>query len=280
MNEQESFCVAVVQMDPQLGEIAANLAAVLEGIEEAARGGAQLVVFPECALSGYVYNSAAEVGEAAIDRNHRTVGVIADRCATLKIHAIVGLLEADRAAGTLYNSALVIGPSAPPQWYRKCHLPVLGIDRYVGRGAELPVFDLGFARIGVLICYDVRFPEAARSLALRGIDLLVVPTNWPAGAESAPEFLTRARAWENRIYVAACNRVGVERGTCFIGRSQIVAPDGTFLAQADGESSTILYADIDVRQARQKKLIFEPGVFELDPVGGRRPDLYGNLVAG
>jgi 5-aminopentanamidase len=277
MNAQTTFRVAVVQMDPQLGELAVNINAVLAGIEEAAHGGAQLVVFPECALSGYVYNSAAEVGASAIGREHSAVGVIADRCATLQVHAIVGLLEADSDMGTLYNSAVLVGPSAP-QWYRKCHLPVLGIDRYVGHGADLPVFDLPFGRIGILICYDVRFPEAARSLALRGIDLLVVPTNWPAGAESAPEFLTRARAWENRIYVAACNRVGVERGTRFIGRSQIVAPDGTFLAQADGASHTILYGDIDVRMARQKKVVFEPGVFELDPVGGRRPDLYGNLV--
>src|SRR5207244_4015317 len=121
---------------------------------------------------------------------------------------------------------------------------------------------------GILICYDVRFPEAARTLTLRGADVLIVPTNWPEGAESAPEFLTRARAWENRVYVVACNRVGVEKGTRFIGRSQIVAPDGRFLAQADGESETILYGDIDPNQARQKRVVIQPGVFELDPVGG------------
>ncbi len=162
--------------------------------------------------------------------------------------------------------------------YRKCHLPVLGVDRYVGRGEGLPVIELPFARIGVLICYDIRFPEAARSLALRGADMIVVPTNWPQGAESSPEFLTRARAWENRVYVAACNRVGVECGVRFIGRSQVVSPDGAFVAQADGESEVVLTAMIDPAQARRKKLVFSPGVFELDPVGGRRPELYGELV--
>jgi predicted amidohydrolase len=277
---ETTFRLAAVQMDPQLGQPAANLDTVLLRLDQAARAGAQLAVFPECALSGYVYHSAAEVGDSATTRNGEAIRRLAAACAALRVYAVVGLLELDEATGVLYNSAVVAGPEGAAYWYRKCHLPVLGIDRYVGQGAELPAFDLPFARVGILICYDVRFPEAARSLALRGIDLLVVPTNWPAGAESAPEFLTRARAWENRVYVAACNRVGVERGTRFIGRSQIVAPDGVFLAQADGESDTILYADIDVRQARQKKLVFEPGVFELDPVGGRRPDLYGDLLTG
>src|SRR5262249_14422678 len=155
-------------------------------------------------------------------------------CREQNVYAIVGLLE--RAGDTLYNSAFVAGPTGLVACYRKCHLPVLGIDRFVGRGDSLPVIDLPFARIGILICYYVRFPEGARPLTLRGADVLVVPTNWPEGAESAPEFLTRARAWENRIYVAACNRVGCEEGTRFIGRSQIVAPDGKILAQADGES--------------------------------------------
>jgi predicted amidohydrolase len=76
----------------------------------------------------------------------------------------------------------------------------------------------------------------------------------------------------------ACNRVGSEQGTRFIGRSQVVSPDGVFLAQADGESETVLTADLDPAQARQKRLVFEPGVFELDPMGGRRPDLYGDLI--
>ncbi len=237
-----------------------------------------LVVFPECALSGYVYHSAEEARPSAVAADSGTIGLFATYCRLANIYAIIGFLEHEEATDTIYNSAAVIGPEGLVACYRKCHLPVLGIDRYVGRGNELPIIELPFARIGILICYDMRFPEAARSLALRGADVLVVPTNWPEGADSAPEFLTRARAWENRMYVVACNRVGVERGTRFIGRSQIVAPDGAFLAQADGETETILYADIDPQKARQKKVIFEPGVFELDPVGGRRPELYGALT--
>jgi len=279
MNTLNPFRVGVAQIDPIQGAVEQNTAAIVHRMAEAALDGAQLVIFPECALSGYVYDSAAEASKTAITRDNPLIALFADHCIRLNVYAVIGLIERDDATAALYNSALVVGPSGPVGWYRKTHLPVLGIDRYVEKGDTLPVFDLPFGRIGVLICYDMRFPEAARSLTLRGIDLLVVPTNWPVGAESAPEFLTRARAWENRVYLAACNRVGVERGVRFIGRSQIVSPDGVFLAQADAIGETILYADVDVRQARQKKLVYEPGIFELDPVGGRRPDLYTDLSA-
>ena len=274
------FRVAVAQMDPKLGDTFGNGSWIMKQyIREAGNAGAQLVVFPECALSGYVYHSAEEARPAAVAADGELMRLFATHCRLANIYAIIGFLEHEEATDTIYNSAAVIGPEGLIACYRKCHLPVLGIDRYVGRGNELPIIELPFARIGILICYDMRFPEAARSLALRGADVLVVPTNWPEGADSAPEFLTRARAWENRMYVVACNRVGVERGTRFIGRSQVVAPDGTFLAQADGTSETVLYADIDPQKARQKKVVFEPGVFELDPVGGRRPELYGDLTA-
>jgi predicted amidohydrolase len=284
------FRIAVAQIDPQWGDRAANRQTILERLETAAQHGAQLVVFPECALSGYVFHSAEEALPAAETVPGETAEVLAAACRRLGIYTLYGLLEVDRGQPiqkpapdtrpptSLYNSAALVGPEGVIAVYRKTHLPVLGVDRYVCAGDALPVLDLPFARIGVLICYDMRFPEAARTLALRGADVIIVPTNWPEGAESAPEFLTRARAWENRVYLAACNRVGTERGTRFIGRSQIVTPDGRFLAEADGSAETILYGEIDPAQARRKKLIFEPGVFELDPVGGRRPDLYGDLA--
>ena len=273
----EPFQLAIVQMDPKICDRARNRAAILAGIEQAAKAGAKLVVFPECAVSGYVFESAADAMPAAETVPGESTEAVADACRRHGLYAIVGLIE--REGDALYNSAFVAGPDGLVANYRKCHLPVLGIDRYVGRGEDLPVIDLPFARIGILICYDVRFPEAARSLALRGADVIVVPTNWPEGAESAPEFLTRARAWENRVYIAACNRVGEERGTRFIGRSQIVAPDGSFLAQADGTSETMLTAEVDPAFARQKKLVIKPGEFELDPIGGRRPELYQALTA-
>ena len=196
-SEARPFRLAVVQMDPQIGAVERNTRTILERLEQAAVAGAQLIVFPECAVSGYVFESAADALPSTVTAEGLLTGALQEVCRRHNVYTLVGALEQDGDA--LYNSALIVGPEGLVACYRKCHLPVLGIDRFVAEGDSLPVIDLPFARIGVLICYDVRFPEAARTLTLRGIDLLLVPTNWPAGAESAPEFLTRARAWENRV---------------------------------------------------------------------------------
>jgi predicted amidohydrolase len=272
------FRVAVVQMSPCIGERGHNRQVIVHRIAQAAQTGASLIVFPECAVSGYVFDSAAYAQRAAETVPGETSDAIAVACQQFGVYAVVGMLERDRKTRGMYNSAILVGPSGIVGVYRKCHLPVMGVDRYIRQGNELPVFELPFARIGVLICYDLRFPEAARLQCLRGADMLVIPTNWPRGAESAPDFLTRARAWENRVFVVACNRVGVERGTRFIGRSQIVSPDGKLIAEADAESETMVCSDIDPALARLKRLIIAPGEFELDPVGGRRPELYGDLA--
>lgn len=272
----EPFRIALAQIDPKLGDIAHNRERIAHFLGEAARGGARLVVFPECALSGYVFGSSEEALPFAEPVPGETSAIICELCRTLNIYAVVGLLE--HSGTDIYNSAFVAGPGGLIANYRKCHLPILGIDRFVARGDELPIIDLPFARVGVLICYDLRFPEASRSMALRGVDVLIIPTNWPAGAESAPDFLTRARAWENRIFVAACNRVGEEKGTRFIGRSHVVSADATYMITADGESETIIYADIDPALAREKRVVIRPGEYEFDPIGARRPELYGGLT--
>lgn len=269
---RESFKIAVAQIDPRIGDIEHNRERIAHFLGEAARSGAKLVVFPECALSGYVYGSAEEAMPYTETVPGETTAMICELCHKYDLFAVVGLLERDES--TIYNSAFVAGPYGLVANYRKCHLPILGIDRFAAKGDVLPVIDLPFARMGLLICYDLRFPEASRSLALRGIDILIIPTNWPEGAESSPEFLTRARSWENRIFVAACNRVGEERGTRFIGRSQIIGADSSFLAVADGESEMVIYAEIDPALARNKRVVIKPGEFEFDPIGHRRPGLY------
>ena len=102
-------------------------------------------------------------------------------------------------------------------------------------------------------------------------------TNWPDGSQNAPQFVTRTRALENRIFLLACNRSGSESGFWFFGQSQIVAPDGSVLAEA-GSQEELCYAEIEPAEAREKRLVLRPGEFELDTVGDRRPELYGELV--
>jgi predicted amidohydrolase len=161
--------------------------------------------------------------------------------------------------------------------YRKTHLPFRGVDRFVVPGDELPVFDTPLGRIGIEICYDLRFPAVTRTLALRGADMVAHPTNFPMAAKAQTELITVARAAENRVYLLTANRVGKERWGEFCGWSQIVDPYGTRLAEAGEREETLLLADVDLEKARDKDYVV-PGEYELYLFGHRRPELYGALV--
>jgi 5-aminopentanamidase len=128
------------------------------------------------------------------------------------------------------------------------------------------------------ICYDGAFPEAARVMALDGADLIVLPTNWPPGAECTAEFVINARAMENHVYYLAVNRVGTERGFRFIGQSKICGPHGEVLAEARHENEAILYAEIDPALARRKRVVRVPGLHEIDRFADRRPEMYRRLA--
>ena len=157
-------------------------------------------------------------------------------------------------------------------------LPVLGVDRFTTPGDRpFAVHDLGGLRVGMSICYDGSFPETARVLMLLGADLVVLATNWPTGALSTVKYLVQPRALENQVYYAACNRVGQERGFYFIGRSRIVNVNGELLTSSEDDSPTILYADIDPAQARNKHIVKIPKIYELHRTADRRPELYGPL---
>lgn len=263
--------VASVQMDVQIGDVHANHLKCAVKLREAADQGANLIVFPECALTGYGFTSVEEALPPAQEAL-RAVDVLRKDCAALDVTAIIGSLEASRE--DVYNAAFVIPPQGEVAVYRKCHLPWLGIDKHAKKGNDLSVFTTHTGPVGVVICYDLRFPESVRTLALRGAGIIAVPTNWPQGAETAPEFVTRARAYENRVFVIAANRIGTERGFTFIGRSQIIAPTGEKLAEADGCSETVLVADIDLALAQNKRVIIRPDEFEMDLIGDRRPEIY------
>jgi len=200
---------------------------------------------------------------------------LAAACARLGVYAVCGLLERDD--DRLRNAAVFVGPDGLIGSYRKTHLPFLGVDRFTVPGDELPVYDTPLGRIGVEICYDLRFPEATRTLALKGADLIAHPTNFPVAARIQTELITVARAAENRIYLLTANRVGKERTGEFCGWSQIVDPYGKRLAEAGETGEAFLVADVDVEKARDKDYVI-PGEYELYLFGDRRPELYGALV--
>jgi predicted amidohydrolase len=267
--------VAVAQTQPRLGENERNLEAGLARFDEAVAAGAELLVLPECAIPGYMFESLDEAMPFAEEIPGPTTEALEEACRRLGAHVVCGLLE--REGDVLYNAAVLVGPDGLIGSYRKTHLPFLGVDRFTTPGDELPVFDTPLGRIGLEICYDLRFPEVTRTLALRGAEIVAHPTNFPMAAKVQTEVITLARAAENRIYLLTANRVGKERWGEFCGWSQIVDPFGKRLAEADETEEKLLVADIDLEKARDKDYVI-PGEYELYLFGDRRPGLYGALV--
>ncbi len=269
--------VAAVQMNPDLMDVRSNLDKVAYFAEQASHAGARLAVFPECALTGYGL-SEAEARQIAVPIPGPTSEALTDLCRQLDMTIMIGTIESEQE-GALFNTAILIDPEGLRAIYRKTHLPTLGVDRYVTAGTHLldPV-ETAAGRVGMLICYDLRFPEPARVLALDGAQIILLSTAWPRAASLYPEFVVSARAAENRVYLVAANRVGEERGTHYLGRSIIADPAGRVLAEANESDETILYAQIDPEKSDEKHLVFEPNEYELDLFNDRRPELYNPLT--
>jgi predicted amidohydrolase len=265
-------------MDVEIGSVEANRRKVTERIREAAGGGAQLVIFPECALTGYCFESLKEAAPFAEPVDGPSTNAIAEACRETGAHAVVGFIEKD--APGFYNAAMVVGPNGLVSIYRKVHLPFLGVDRFLTPGERpFAILELPFGKVGVNICYDASFPEAARTLKLLGAELIILPTNWPAGAWRTAEFVINTRASENHVNFAAVNRVGIENGWRFIGRSKVVDFNGDALAEASRESEEILFVEVDLQQANNNRIINVAGSYEIDRLADRRPDFYGAITA-
>lgn len=269
--------IAGIQMDPVILEKGRNLIRCLELIKTTAKEGGRLIVFPEAALSGYVFNSLEEAFSVAEPIPGPSTEKILDSCRELNVHVIIGMLEEDR--GKYYNTAAFLGPSGLIGKYRKLHLPYVGIDRFLNHGdLPLQVYDTDVGRIGMGICYDLDFPEHARVLMLMGAAIIVIITNWPEGIEFMPEHMVSARARENHVYCFAVSRVGEERGIRFFGRSKFADCLGGSIAEGKPYEEDILYAEINLSLAKEKHQVKIPGELEIDIIKDRRPEFYGALI--
>lgn len=276
--------LAVVQMDVKILDKARNLEKILDRIREAASQGAQTIIFPECALTGYCYDSLDEARPVTEPVPGPSTAMVASLAKELGCTAVVGMLELGNASGSgkqqapIYNAAAVITPDGILGTYRKIHLPHLGIDRFVAAGDRpFSVFTTPAAKVGVNICYDCSLPEPGRVVKLLGAQLLAIPTNWPLGSGTW-QHTCCVRATENHLIVAASDRVGEERGFRFDGHSQIVDLNGKVLAAAGEREETILYAEVDAAEADYNHLVRIPGIYEIDRLADRRPEMYAAVT--
>jgi predicted amidohydrolase len=270
--------VAVCQLGPVLGEVKANLGRVEAAVLRAAGAGAEVVVLPELVTTGYVFGSGREARGLAERVSGPSLGVITALAAEHDLVVVGGFAEL-ASDDTVFNSAFLIDRSGVRAVYRKAHLWADERRWFTAGRQPPPVVDTDRGRIGILICYDLEFPEWTRTAALAGADLLCAPTNWPASSlpkGERPIEIVRAQATASvdRVFVAVCDRVGPERGTNWVGGSAIIGPDGYPLALAkEGAQPQTLLARCELGYARDKSTSAVNNV-----VTDRRPELYGAIT--
>jgi predicted amidohydrolase len=249
--------VGAVRLGPELGALDANRRAAVAAIDAAAAAGAQLVVLPELATSGYVFTDADEARSCAEPVPGPATEAWQEAAVRTGCTVVGGVCELD-SSGRLRNSAAVVDGSGLRAVYRKLHLWGRETLMFVAGEEPPPVVETKWGRIGVGVCYDLWFPELARSLALRGADVLVAPSNLSAspsqtGLPHLDLIVAIATAHVNRMHVVVADRCRGERGERWLGASLVVGADGTVIAQSvDGERPGSVLADLELATSRDK----------------------------
>ena len=268
--------IAGIQTDVVFRDIEANLVTMESYVRSEVAKGTHLTVFPECFTTGYCFDSLEDAFLMADTVPGPTTDRITKLCKELDTYVVCGMLE--KVDTQLFNTAVLVGPEGLIGSYRKIHLPYLGVDRFTTPGDRpFEVFEACGVLIGMLICYDGGFPEAARVLALRGADVILLPTNWPPGGDHMAQFSINSRAMENGVYFVAVNRIGLENGFRFIGKSRICRPVGATMTSIDNDKQGIIRAEIDPIAARTKRIVRIPGKHLIDRMADRRPEMYAAL---
>lgn len=266
----------LAQIAPKLLNVEFNLSKCLKICYRAAAENVSLVVFPECTLSGYMLNSKQEVKNIAETIPGFSTNAIINLCKKLFIYVIIGLIEVEK--DDFYNTAVLIGPNGILLRYRKAHIPEVGVDKFLTKGnIPFKCIDTTLGRIGLLICYDIKFPEATRVLALNGAQIIIFISNWPKGAEVNPNLLMFSRAIENGIYMVGVNRAGAERGILFIGKSVAISPHGKLIVMAS-EKEEIIKLDLDLENHKPGLITVPESSYSLNLFEDRRPELYKELI--
>lgn len=261
--------VICVEIAPRIADLGANREVTTDAISRAVEGGADVIVLPELATSGYMLRDADEARAAAIRRS----STLFDDWAAAAGHATVvgGFCELGDE-NQLFNSAAVVDATGLRAVYRKTHLWDREAELFLSGDDPPPILATPAGRLGVLVCYDLEFPEMTRAMALRGADLLAVPVNWPRvprpDGERPPEVvIAMAAARVNRLAIACCDRTGDERGQTWTAGTAIIGADGWVAATPHDDGLAV--AELDLTGSRDKRLSSRN-----DALGDRRPELY------
>jgi N-carbamoylputrescine amidase len=289
---KERFQLSVVQFASEWLDLDTNVERMRAFVEAEAEAGSELIAFPETANIGYI--TPITVGEpvdcgglsnaefasryvkAADTIPGPTTDALCELAAKHGVHVVVGMAQAHSVVpATLYNSAVLIGPAGIVGVHHKMHI-ALNEKQYYYPGNTAEVFDTELGKIGMIICYDARFPELSRILALKGAEIIVCPWCVPA-IFTVPDVLnslrhrTYTRAQENGVYFVSVNRSGMQGQTQLMGHSVVAAPSGEIIAASETAEEDVVRVELT-----EERLLAYRGTLSI--FRDRRPELYGKLV--
>jgi predicted amidohydrolase len=269
---KERFKVALAQISCQQGDKAENLRKMERIVTKTKKHGADLVIFPELSSTGYVVRD--QIYELAEKIPGPSTGTIEKAAKKDGAYIIFGMPElSEKTQATLYNAAVLIGPEGLIGKYHKMYLPTHSVfeeKRYFRPGYQIAALDTKLGKIGLIICYDIYFPEVTRLTRLEGAQLIVCISASPGIRRTFFETLTAARAIENTAFLAYVNLVGVEDGLQFGGGSRLVGPDGKVLVQAKYDEEDFVIGEVNYADIRPVEA-FVPTLRDL------RPELFDKL---
>lgn len=269
---REAFKIALAQLSCRQGAKAENLAKIKKTVARAKNQGTELVIFPELSLTGYVVRD--EIYELAERIPGPSTRIMENIARKNDIHIVFGMPEiSQNTEATLHNSAVLIGPRGFIGKYHKMYLPTHSIfeeKRYFRPGYEVAVFDTELGKIGLIICYDIYFPEVARLARVKGAQLIICISASPGVRRSFFEVITTARAIENTAFLAFVNLAGIQDGLQFWGGSRLVGPSGRVLVQAKYDEDDFVTGEVNYADLRPIEA-FVPTLRDL------RPELFDQL---